>query len=429
MNTKNLTILAGATLILVGAAAVISSRREADTTSIATSEKQAKLFDGLNGKLAEVSKVIVKKGTQETVLAREGDTWTLASKSGYPVKFDLLKPLVAGLAEASIVSAKTSKTDLYDKLEVDDPAGASAKSSLVTLQNAKGETLASLIVGKVDTSGSPSDPFSAPTGDGKQRRFVRRAGEPQSYLVETELNPQTDPLSFVDRTIIEIKNERIRSATITHPAADAAPAQTVEVSRAKQEEATYKLKDMPEGASLKDEYATSRVAQALSYVTFDDVRPASEVDWNDPKAIKGTFDCFDGTSVQFTFVEKDGKSWTKFAATYTAPPEPPAVAAPAPASAPAAAAPATDASKPAPAGSKEAELAAAAQAIRDSVKKDAADLNAKLEKWAFALPDFKATQLKTKVADLLAAPKAPAAAPTNPAAPAGQPGDMLLQPK
>ena len=437
MNSKTLIIIAGTTLALVGLATLVNNKGSGSSATANASSRE-RLFAGLSDKLTDVARVTIKKGSQEAVLVKAESGWTVENKSGYPAKFDVLRPIVAGVAEASIIEPKTSKPELYGKLEVEDPAQEGSKSVLVTLADGKGTTMASLIVGKQDFGGSNADPFNPPPSDGKTKRFVRRVGETQSYLVEAELIPQPDALEFVDRSIVEIKNERVKSVVIMHPGENGAAGEVVKISRASDQEKNFSLEGMPEGSKLKDEFAASRIAQSLSYVTLDDVKPASEFDWNDPKAVKGTFECFDGTSISFTMVEKDGKQWVKFAAAHAEAPAP--AATPAPAQAPAAipadgpaangaadinaAAPeAKPAPQPTPAAAKPDEVSEAQRVIKESIKKDAADLEARFSKWAYAVAEFKSSQLKTKVADLIAA-----ATPEPSPAPQGEAPSPLIFP-
>jgi Domain of unknown function (DUF4340) len=407
MNSKTLVIIAGSTLALVGLAGFLTSTRTTTSEVASPAASREFLYAGLAEKLGDVAKVTIKKGKQEAVVVRDGAAWKMENKSGYPAKFDALKPIVAGIAQAKVIEPKTSKPDLWSRLEVEDPAAADAKSAMVTLTDAKGATLASLIVGKQDFGAPSDDPMSPPPSDGVMRRFVRRAGENQSWLAQAEINVIADPLELLDRNVIEIKNERVKGVTIAHPASGDQPAETVTISKASEQEKNFSLANMPAGSRLKDEFAASRVAQALSYVTFDDVQPASAIDFTSPAAVHGTFECFDGTSIAFTLVEKDGKQWAKFGTTFTETPAaaPVAPATPAP-STPEANAAADINAKPAPAtpatpAAK--DLTEAQKVIRESVKKDAAELDARLSKWAYALPEFKHTQLRTKIADLIAA--------------------------
>src|SRR5262249_3441196 len=58
----------------------------------------------------------------------------------------------------------------------------------------------------------------------------------------------------------------------------------------------------------------------------------------------------------------------------------------------------------------------------EEVKKEVDDLNAKVGKWAYALPAYKATSLASKMSDMLK--DLPAANPSTPANPGTPSGDM-----
>lgn len=400
MNSKTLLVIAGSTLALVGAAAWLTSSRGGSSVTAAAGS-QEKLFPGLAERTGEVAKVVITRAGKQTVVARDGAAWKVESLAGYPAKFDVLRPLVGALAEAQVTEAKTSKPDLYPRLEVEDATAESARSTQVTLLDATGGVMADLIVGKMEAGVPSSDPFNPPPSDGVQRRYVRKAGEAQSWLARIDLAPPAEALELVERNVLEIRNERVKGATITHPAAGDAPAEVVSVSRASDKETAFAIANMPPGMKPKDEFAASRVAQALSFLTLEGVKPAAEIDFNAPGAVRGVFECFDGTSVAVTMVEQGGKPWARFEVTHVEPPaEPPAPAA-------------------AGAEATAAELTEAQKAIRESVKKDAAALQAKVAGWAYQLPEFKATQLKTRLAELLTAETPPAAATTEVPAGAG----------
>jgi hypothetical protein len=88
------------------------------------------------------------------------------------------------------------------------------------------------------------------------------------------------------------------------------------------------------------------------------VRPAAEVTFPREGVTRAEYTSFDGLTIKVTLVEQDGKSWARFEASGTG-----------------------DGEKP------------------------AADLNAKLSPWVYALPDYKAKALKTKLADVVAPAK------------------------
>lgn len=447
MTSKNLTILAGATAILAAAAYFLSVGRAPSQAADGGTPKE--LFEGLDKKSADVARVEIQKGDTKTVLVKDasGKAWLIENKGGFPAKFDLVRPVVAGVIEARILEPKTSKAELYDKLEVGDPSKPDAKSTLVTLKSADGKELASLIVGKRDW-GQQADPFSPPP-PGKSRHYIRKNNDAQSYLAEAELEFQPDPLSFADRQIVELKRENVKSASVAVPGAE-----KIEVARDSADAAAkFTLRTMPPGRTVKDEYATSRVANALSYTSLDDVRPIAEVDFSGADAATYEARCFDGSVITVKTVSKDGKTWASFVARMeeTAPAAPPAATPKAEAPAANATADiskpngegdegdaAKDAKKPGPAAadSKPADLSApddakkaedARKAAAETAKKQVADWNAKWSKWAYALPQSMVDTLHMKIDDLLAPKTAEQNPPSVPAAPPDE--SSLIQPK
>jgi hypothetical protein len=403
MNNKTLLVIAGSTLALVGAATWLTTSRTASNAPMAVGAKE-RLFPGLADRSGEVAKVVITRAGRQTVVTREaeGSAWKVESLSGYPAKFEVLRPLVGALAEATVTEAKTSKPDLYSRLEVEDASGDAARSTQVTLMDAKGTVMADLIVGKMEAGAPSSDPFNPPPSDGVQRRYVRKAGEAQSWLAKIDLAPPGEALELVERNVLELRNERVKAATITHPAQGDAPAEVVSVSRANDKETAFAIATMPAGMKPKDEFAASRVAQALSFVTLEGVKPVGEVDFAAPGAVKGVFECFDGTSVTVTLTEQEGKAWAKFEVTHVEPP----VDVPADGAEGAAA-----------------EVTEAQKVIRESVRKDAEALAKKVAPWAYQIAEFKATQLRTRLAELVTPEAATPAAPAVP-----PPGEGLLVP-
>ena len=445
MTAKNLVILAAATAAIAGAAYMMARGRAPADASVGA--ENSPLFVGLESKAGEVARIEIKKGTSDTVLVKDesGKGWLIENRGGYPAKFDLVRPVVAALAEAKMLEAKTSKAELYDKLDLGDPTKEDAKSTLVTLKAADGKEIASLILGKRDWGKAP-DPFSPPP-PGKAKHYVRKGTEPQSYLAEIELEVQADPLSFADKQVLELKNEEVKSAVVARP-----DGEIIAVYREKPEDTKYQIKDLPAGRAPKDEFAASRVAQALSYVSFEDVKPASEIDFNAPEAITYEARCFDGVSVTVRTVNKDGKTWAKFSAAFEepAPPAPPAAPTP-PTAAPPAANAAADVTSPAGEGEEgdaakaavpppappaapaptDADAKAAEEARVKAIeasKKEVADWNAKWGKWAYALPQFKVDQLATKMEDLLAPKPAEQNPPSEPEPALNPDGSSLLMP-
>ncbi|GJQ29482.1 MAG: hypothetical protein HBSAPP03_13660 [Phycisphaerae bacterium] len=324
----------------------------------------------------DAARIVIKKAGAEVVIERRDAGWTVASKGGYPASRDQVIDLVRALADATLLEERTSKPELYGRLRVEDPDGAGAASTMVRVEDASGGVMASVIVGNAQ-----------PLGD-DQGFYTRRMGEARSYLASGAVRAEADPLAWVQRTITELRNERVRSARVRHPEGE------IHVHRARASEQVFVLDGVPEGRELRDEYVMTRLAWALSYITFDDVAPAGSMTLDPAGALVMETRCFDGLLVTVRQWKVDGATWITLAAAFEAPPAPPADEG-------AASAPVT-----APSADLQAEIDR---------------LNAAWSPWVYKIPEYKATVLRSVMEDFLK-PATPTT-PTTPATPAAE-GDV-----
>jgi hypothetical protein len=431
VKPKTLAILAGSTVVVLAAAYFISSGNEASVRSRTVEKgKEPALAPDLAKRVNDAAKITIKKGDQETILERSGSRWLVASRSGYPADFEKVRTALIGLSDAKIVAEKTSKPERYELIGVKDfdPAAKDSQTMLVTVNDASGAVLASIILGKAEEAPKSGDsPFGMPTG----KYFVRRAGEAQSYLADIKPPGDASPLNWMKREMIALSRARTRSATVTHAAAEGQPAgETLTALKAKAEDAEFSLESLPAGRELNYPGSPSQVATALEYITFDDVKPASEVDLAKEPVATTVFRTFDGLVLTAKLSKLDGKDWMTLEAASD-----PAILAAAQAK--------TETEKkeePAQEGLKNAETkpeeatktepptppSGVTFKTPDEIKSEVDDLNSKLKGWAFQIPDYKAKQIASHVNDLLK----PAEPPTNPtqgpAIPPGPGGPSLV---
>lgn len=426
MKSKTLLVLVVVTGAALGAAMLT---QRGSSRSQAAAETGGKLFGDLAGRINDAASLTVQKGKDQTTIARKGDAWVMGSKSDYPVEFEKVKEALVALADFKVVEGKTSNPEFYGQLGVSDPAPDNTTAKLVTIKDAAGKDIASVIVGNMSSSRAGAVPAY----------FVRKPGEKQSWLVEGRFNAEPDALSWMKRDMISVDKGRIKSVTVTHPSEAAtgeAQPETLKILRDTQEDPQFLLQDKPADRELKQETVTDQIANGLSYLTFEDVRPAAEVDFtaqpvaekkdepkpeeakpegaSEEKAPEPTaapsagpataeFRAFDGLVVTVKMAPKDGKMWAQFAASFDE-------------------AGAAAAAQVKPEEKKEGEPPAPLTPptklkTADEVKKEVADLNARLGSWAFALPEYRAKQIASRMADMLKDPAPPAAAP-GPAGPA-----------
>jgi hypothetical protein len=338
MQKPGYILLSAATAALVVLAIVAIATGDRGVSRAAPGERA---FPALASKLGDVGSVGIKRNTLSLTFVRDGDNWLVAEKGNYPAAASKVRQIALALADAVLVEPKTQKTEFYPRLDVEDPG--SGKSTLVTLKDNSGATLAEMIIGKrrYDRLGTGTDGI-----------YVRKLGDTRAWLARGSLEFSDQLSSWLDRRVLDIPEKRIAKATLTQP-----DGTKLVISRAKPED-KFTVEDAPADAKFKSETTTSEPAMALETLDLDDVKPAAELPVPDKDVVAASFTTFDGLTVNVRLLDKDDMHWVALSATGSGPGE------------------------------------AEAKAIND-----------KVSQWTYAVPSYKATQLKMKLADMLEAAK------------------------
>jgi hypothetical protein len=413
MRQKQLILLAATAAAVAAIAAISLSRHDAGAApeSTSTQDAQKRLFPGLLDHVNEVQTVKIKQKDGETTLQKYGDHWGEAEKGGFAIDMEPVRKMLIAVGEMTKLDSMTSNPANYDQLGLQDPDAEGSKSVLITLQDASGKDLAQLVLGKERESKTAVS----------NQRYVRVPGNAQTWLVQGSFDVKEKSADWLEKKIVEVKRDRIRSVEITQP-----DGSLLAVDRPDAKTNDFTLVDVPEGKELTYPTAAGSLASGLEYVNLEDVQPVEKVDFTANPGPTAKFKTFDGLVMTVTTKEVDNKTWAKFTASYEAPPEKPAAAT-------------TDASTPLDPNNPAAKLSspdeaqktdeakkledakkmeATAVAVKPAaeVQKEVADLNERLSKWAYQVSTYTAANLTKKKGDLLK-DKAPPAAPVDPNAP------------
>lgn len=358
-------MLAVATAVIVLAAIVVRQQ-----TTTAVPQQGAALFPKLLTHINEVTEV---KGTSAegnyTLLLHDG-RWVVKEREAYPADADKVRKLLFGLAQLQRVEPKTSNPDLYEKIGVQDVSAKGAESLQIKLSGAKGETLVELIVGKHHLS----------TADLSQREyFVRPAGDPQSWLVEGKLPEDKSPSNWLQKNILMLDAERVREVRVTH-----ADGQHLAVRRKDPAVENYELVGLPKGAEIESPYAINSIANALTDLALDDVRPATAANFNNKGALSVELTTFDGLRVNMQAIKDGHNDLARFSASF----DPSLVAKP-------------DSSKQEASATTATEKKKNALKQADDVKKEVEELNARWHDWAFVVPGYRVDTIAKKKSELI----------------------------
>jgi len=334
MQQRGLILLTAATLALIVLAIIAIASGDRGVSRAAPGERA---FPTLANKLGDVGSVGLKRNALSLTFVRDGDDWLVAEKGNYPAAAGKVRQIVLAMADAVLVEPKTQKTEFYPRLDVEDPG--SGKSTLVTLKDKSGTTLAEMIIGKrrYDRLGTGTDGI-----------YVRKLGDTQAWLARGALEFSDQLSSWLDRRILDIPEKQIAKAILIQP-----DGTKLVISRAKPED-KFTVEDTPADAKFKSETTTSEPAMALESLDLDDVRPSTEMPVPEKDVVAASFTTFDGLTVDVRLLDKDDMHWVALSAVGS--------------------------------GAAEAE----AKAVND-----------KASRWTYAIPSYKATQLKMKLADML----------------------------
>jgi Domain of unknown function (DUF4340) len=360
MSQRNVLILLATIVVLV--ALVLVGQRGS------TGGGSGKLFvPSLEAALNDIERVTITKANNETVvtLERKPEGWVATNKNDYAADVSRLRQGLQALAEAKILEQKTATPELYSHLGVEDVSGDKAAGVAIAL-TAKGKELPTLILGNAD---------------GSKHRYVRRAGEAQSYLIDRNPEFARGVGQWLDAQIIDLRSDRIAQVTITQP-----DGQVVRISKPNKDAANYDLADVPKGRELLYPGVANVIGNSLRELNLEDVEPAAASPPAKPTVVE--FRTFDGLVVRAEGEKRGDASWVGFSASVDAAQAARAAAA-TPAPAAEGAGSAANESKPAAAPDPAAE---------------AARINAKVGPWRYKIATFQYDQMTRKLADLLKPP-------------------------
>lgn len=219
-----------------------------------------KLFPSLSNDLSKVTGIRISRGEESLTLEKSGATWGVKDRAGYPVDFSKLRTILVGLSEAELLEAKTRRSDRYPALELEDPSGKDAKSKLVRLTADKGAVLAEVVLGK-----KRFEVFGA----NKSGTYVRKPGDPQTWLTNTELHASVSPKDWMRTNVLTLDAAKISRVTIEMPGEEAL---TLAREGDSKDGKLAFVGFPPADKKLKEASAADSIARAIASIDLEDVR-------------------------------------------------------------------------------------------------------------------------------------------------------------
>jgi hypothetical protein len=263
MNQRKIGLLlvAGVAAIALGLYLSASNDGRSDDSLTAGAPVLPGLRSSLNS-IAEV-RLIKGDGTRTTLKKREKD-WVVAERD-FRADPGRVRKLLLDLSDLSVIEEKTRDPANYSKLGVEDVKAPNAGGTRVELVDPAAKKNVALIVGK---------PAGAKSG------YVRIPETEQSLLAGPQIAVETDPRRWLDRTVVDILQDRVKEVAVTP---SSGPAYTV--TRASKDQADFTVPNLPKGRELASPGSVNSVAGSLASLSLDDVRKAEAA---------ATFQTFDG---------------------------------------------------------------------------------------------------------------------------------------
>jgi hypothetical protein len=292
MNPKHLTTLTVLAAISVGATVWVS-RTGAPT--VASDRRGETVLPSLIAKANDITSLSIRDSAGTLVIERR-DNRFVAADSGYPVKTDAVRDVVASSAELAFEESRTADPARYGDLGLADP-GAKKAGKEISFRTASGE-LASFVVGNRDaTVGGPAGGI-----------FIRVKGQPQTFLARGDVRLPVVRSDWFVGFDLDVKRSEIKKVEITGGGRD-----NVTASANPDKPGDLALANVPEKRS-PDTFKVSRLATLVGSFTFQDVRKATKPAED---ARRMVVDAGEGLRLVFTALGDLTEGWVQIAAEAT----------------------------------------------------------------------------------------------------------------
>ncbi len=256
MKPKNLIILVVVAVVLAGLAVLTKRDKGTATPDILGKAILPDL------PVNDITRIVVEAKDATTTVERVEGTWVATSKYGYPADFGKVRDALMKLSELKIGQVARLNDEQRDALKVHPPAEENG-GTLLSLQDASGKTLGSLLLGETHERKSQGGPGSF--GGYPDGRFVSTDDGKTVYLVDETLSDvSTSTKDWLQTDLLNVSGSEVMEVSITGP--DRAPISLKRPEKGK----TMELGDLGE----KEELKTSKmynVESAISYLRLSDV--------------------------------------------------------------------------------------------------------------------------------------------------------------
>ncbi|MCC6778699.1 MAG: DUF4340 domain-containing protein [Hyphomicrobiales bacterium] len=285
MTPRHLVLLAVLAVVSVGAAAAVL---RTGTTSIASDRRGERVLPALAAKPNDITGVMVRQGGEPLSIDRR-DGGFVAADTGFPIKADSVRDLIAGSIDLTFEEARTADPARYNDLGLADPGATEGAGKRVVVRSAGGD-LADFVIGNRDTG----------VGGAGGGMFVRLTGQPQTWLARGNVRLPSRRADWFEAVDLGVKRDDIKKVVLTGGGRDGV---TITVGADKPGELV--IEGVPEGR-VADTGKLARLTALVEGFSFDDVRKRSPAA-ADPRRV--TIDI--GDAMRLTVAAASDPGWVQ----------------------------------------------------------------------------------------------------------------------
>ncbi|WP_455374846.1 DUF4340 domain-containing protein [Kaarinaea lacus] len=371
-NRKHLTVLALAAVIFI-IATIFTESTDNDLTGAGSP-----FFPDLLAKANDVSMIKIQRNAGTLTLERNQEMWQVKENNGYPADINKVRELVLGVSNLLKVEPKTRKPENYERIGLQDISKNDSTAVRVTLNAGAENVVADVIIGNNKASHADNS---------KMSYYIRRADDPQSWLVDGKLPDKWEAKDWLDINIFEIDRARIKQVVVDHQ-----DGEKVYIHRADSSVRDFTLDSLKPGEQVTAPFEVNNIATTFTKMTFDDVVSEKESGAESTPVYTARLTTFDGLVLTFQPYKKGDMHLVKYSASFDQ------------------AAANSTANTTAAEGSQETatgdtKATPAKPAVKtmsaDEVKQEVEKYNAVWKGWMYQLPEFRIKNIGKKKADLL----------------------------
>jgi hypothetical protein len=251
----------------------------------------------LKERLRDAETLTVTQSGKSLTFKRADGSWLIQTYDGFPASNAKIRRNIIGLSELIRVEPKTTKSEFYPEIELEDPQIEGAKSREVTVLASNGDVLADLIVGKTRSA----------RGAAKSGVYVRTPGEQQSWLASGDVLLTSNLEDWLDNRLVGVSLSTVERLSVIR--GNTFPVDLIKLSG---DNRGYEQEMLPDGMSAKSEFALQNEVRKAILVTFDTVRRAVG---NPAEAVQITLNLTSGLTMNIDlFPADDGGKWARVSA-------------------------------------------------------------------------------------------------------------------